>query len=66
MGRALIWTGILLVFLGLLFTVGGSLFNRMPGNLQIKGKGWTFYFPIGLCLAISLIGSLLLWLLDKR
>jgi hypothetical protein len=66
MGRALIWTGLLLLLVGVIVTFGGSLFNRIPGNFVIRGKGWTFYFPLGLCLLISLIGSLLMWLFGRK
>jgi Protein of unknown function (DUF2905) len=64
--RTLIWGGILMVFLGILFALGGKLWNQIPGNVEIRGKNWTFYFPIGLCLLISIVGSLLLWLFGKR
>jgi hypothetical protein len=66
MGRALIWAGILLIFLGILFSLGGNLWNKIPGNIQLRGKNWTLYFPLGICLVISLLGTLLLWLFGRR
>ena len=66
MARGLIWAGILLVFVGILFSVGGTLWNRIPGNFEMKGKNWTFYFPFGICIVVSILGSLMLWLFGKR
>ena len=66
MGRALIWAGVVLLVLGILFSLGPNLLNKIPGNIELRGKNWTFYFPFGLCVLISVIGSLLLWLFGKR
>jgi hypothetical protein len=66
MGRALISAGLLLIFLGILFNLGGDMWNKIPGNIQLRGKNWTVYFPIGLCVVISVVGSLLLWIFGRR
>ena len=66
MGRSLIWAGVLLIVAGILVSLGGAFWNRVPGNLVVKGKNWTFYFPWGLSLLVSVVGSLLLWLFSKR
>lgn len=66
MARGLIWAGILLIFLGILFSLVGPMWNKIPGNIEVKGKDWSFYFPFGICIVISVIASLLLWLFGKR
>jgi hypothetical protein len=66
MGRALILGGLILLVMGLLVTFGGNFLNRIPGNFELRGKNWVIYFPFGLCLLISLIGTLLSWLLNRR
>ena len=69
MGRAFIAIGIALVILGLLLTLGEKLpirLGRLPGDIVIRGKNTTFYFPLMTCILISLVGSLILWLINRR
>jgi hypothetical protein len=40
--------------------------GRLPGDIQWRGKNTTFYFPLMTCILISLIGSLILWLINRR
>jgi hypothetical protein len=64
-GRILIGLGILLVVLGLLVTVDDKLplrIGRLPGDIYLRGKHITFYFPVITCLFLSLVLSLVLWL----
>lgn len=63
LGKALIAAGLLLVGVGLLFTLG-SKFNflgRLPGDLRIERENFTFLFPLGSCLLFSLLLSLIFW-----
>lgn len=65
----LIGLGILLIVVGLLVTVGERLplrLGRLPGDIAIRGKNGSFYFPIVTCLLISLVLSLLMWLFNRR
>jgi len=65
-GRALIVLGVVLVVLGVLFTVGERLpfrLGRLPGDIYVRGKNSAFYFPVVTCLLLSLVLSLLMWLL---
>jgi hypothetical protein len=68
-GRALIVAGLVLVGVGLLFTLGERLpirFGRLPGDIVIRGKNGTFYFPIVTCLLVSVVLTLLSWLFSRR
>ena len=68
-GRVLIVLGLLLAGLGLLITLGDRLpfrIGRLPGDIMVRGKSITFYFPLVTCLLISVIGSLVLWLFTRR
>jgi len=40
-------------------------FGRLPGDFRIEREGFTFYFPLTSGLIVSLIVSLILWLLRK-
>lgn len=68
-GKLLIIAGLALVVFGSLLLLGNRLnlpFGRLPGDIVWRGKNTTFYFPWVTCLILSLIGSLLLWLLNRR
>jgi hypothetical protein len=68
-GRALIVAGLLLVGVGVLLTLGERLpvrFGRLPGDIVIRGKGGTFYFPVVTCLLVSVVLTLLGWLFSRR
>ena len=69
MGRAFIAIGIALVILGLLVTLGERLpirLGRLPGDIVIRGKNTTFYFPLVTSLLVSALLSLVMWLIGRR
>jgi len=69
MGRAFIAIGIVLVALGLLLTFGEKLpirLGRLPGDIVIRGKNTTFYFPLVTSLLLSVLLSFVVWLLGRR
>lgn len=68
LGRSLIVLGVLLVVAGLAITYGGRLplrLGRLPGDMAIHGKNSSFYFPIVTCLLLSVVLSLVMWLLRR-
>ena len=67
-GKILIGLGILMIIIGGLFVIGGKIpfIGRFPGDIAIQKKNFSFYFPITTCIIISLIFSLIMWLLRKR
>jgi hypothetical protein len=69
MGRLLITAGVLLVCVGLVFVVLERLHvvpGRLPGDIILRAKNTTFYFPLITCLVLSLLASLAMWLLNRR
>jgi hypothetical protein len=65
----LIYAGIALVILGLLITFGERLpirFGRLPGDIVLRGKNTTFYFPIVTCLIVSVVLTLIGWIFSRR
>lgn len=66
-GKTLILFGLLLVVVGLLWTFGSKipLIGKLPGDIRIERENFTFYFPLGTCILISLVLSLLLWLFRR-
>jgi hypothetical protein len=68
-GRTLIYIGLGLVVLGLLVIVGERLsirFGRLPGDIVVRGKHTTFYFPIVTSIVLSLLLTLVMWLFGRR
>ena len=64
MQRVLIALGVMLVLIGLLWPWLGKLpFGRLPGDIRIEKEGFVFYFPIVTGIVISVVVSLILWLL---
>ncbi len=68
-GRSLILIGVILVVVGALITLGERLpikLGRLPGDIVIRGKNGAFYFPIVTCLLVSVVLSLVMWLVGRR
>jgi len=69
MGRLLIYTGIALVIAGAIALLAervGIHLGRLPGDIRIEGRRGGFYFPVVTCLLISLVLTLISWLLGRR
>lgn len=68
LGKFLVIAGIVLVGLGLLVMAGSKVsffgFGRLPGDIAYKGRNVTFYFPIVTCLVLSVVLTLVVWLLS--
>ena len=68
LGRMLIVLGLVLVAAGVVVTLAGRLpipFGRLPGDIRIQGKNSSFYFPLTTCILISVVASLVMWLLRR-
>ena len=64
MSRWLIIFGVVLIAAGLLWSVLQKLgLGRLPGDIVIERENFRFYFPIVTSLIISVVLSLILWLL---
>jgi Protein of unknown function (DUF2905) len=69
LGRMLIALGLLVAGLGVVVSIGEKLpirLGRLPGDIVIRGKQLVFYFPLVTCLLISVVLSLVLWLVNRR
>ena len=67
-GKILIYIGIIMIVVGGLFMLGGKIpfMGRLPGDIAIQKKNFSFYFPITTSIAISIILSLIMWLLSRK
>ncbi len=39
--------------------------GRLPGDIRIERPGFSLYLPLGTCLLLSLVLSLLAWLVQR-
>jgi hypothetical protein len=69
LGRSLIIIGLLVVAVGVLVLLGVKLPfrpGRLPGDIVIRGKNSTFYFPLMTSLLLSVLLTVLFWLFSRR
>jgi hypothetical protein len=64
MAKFLIFAGIALIVLGLLWHIGSRFLplGRLPGDIVVEKENVRFYFPIVTCIVVSLALSLLSYL----
>ena len=68
MGRVLLVLGIVLVVVGGLFMLLGRTglpLGRLPGDIVYKGKNTTFYFPLATCIVLSVVLSVVMYLISR-
>ena len=67
LGKLLIGGAIVLLVVGALFLLLGRFgVDRLPGDLVFRRGNATFYFPIGLMILISVVGTIVLNLVFRR
>ena len=67
LGKWLILGGLILAAVGGLFLVGGRLplrLGRLHGDNAIEGKRGSFYFPVVTCILLSVVLTLVMWLVS--
>ena len=67
-GRLLIVFGLLIAAVGVVLVLAGRLpwLGRLPGDISIQRGNWTFYFPLATSILVSLVLTLLFWVLGRR
>jgi hypothetical protein len=66
-GKVLIIAGIAFVVIGILLTQFDKipLIGKMPGDILVKKKNFTFYFPLATSIVISIVLTLIFYLINK-
>jgi hypothetical protein len=68
MGRLLVILGVALVVIGgivMLLGRTGLPLGRLPGDMLYRGKNTTFYFPLASSILISVVLSIVLFLIER-
>jgi hypothetical protein len=67
-GKTLVVFGVVLLVVGALFLLLGRSsmpFGRLPGDILYRGKNTTFYFPITTSLLLSVVLSLVFYVIGR-
>lgn len=68
LGRTLIGLGLLLLVFGALLILLGKTglpLGRLPGDFSYRGKNVSWYFPLGTCILLSILLSLIAYLVSR-
>jgi hypothetical protein len=66
MGRLLIVLGLIILMLGLLWPWLSRIgLGQLPGDIVIERENMTLYFPLMTCLVLSVLFSLVLWVVNR-
>jgi hypothetical protein len=64
-GKWLIAAGIIITLLGVLILLLGKVgLFRLPGDLEFGSKNWKIYIPIASSILLSIILTLIFWLIN--
>lgn len=66
-GKILIIIGALIILIGVVFLFADKIpfLGKLPGDIIIKKKNFTFYFPLATSILLSIIISIILYFLKK-
>jgi Protein of unknown function (DUF2905) len=67
-GKLLLILGGVIFLLGVIVVVGGKLnlpLGRLPGDVLYRGKHTTFYFPVATSIVLSILLSLIFYLIGR-
>jgi hypothetical protein len=68
LGKALIVVGLAIAVVGAVILVAGRIpwLGRLPGDIHVERGHWSFYFPLTTSILVSLLLSLVLYLIGRR
>ncbi|HKW87238.1 MAG TPA: DUF2905 domain-containing protein [Candidatus Acidoferrales bacterium] len=65
LGKGLLILGLVIAAVGGFLVAGAKLplpLGRLPGDIAYQGRHTTFYFPIVTCIVLSVVLTLLFWI----
>ncbi len=68
LGKLLVVVGGVVIAAGLLLMLAGRAhlpLGRLPGDIIYRGKNATFYFPLATSIVVSVVLSLILWVVGR-
>ena len=65
MSKWLIAAGVIIALLGgLMLLLGRIGLFKLPGDLEFGSKHWRVYIPIASCILLSILLTLIMWLIN--
>ena len=67
-GKWIIGIGVIIILVGIIIYFFHDKLNwigRLPGDIRIEKENFRFYFPIVTMILVSLLGTLIIWLIRK-
>jgi Protein of unknown function (DUF2905) len=67
LGKVLLVVGIVLAGAGALLAFGARLpfrLGRLPGDIAYQGRHGSFYFPVVTCIVLSVVLTLIFWIIN--
>ena len=67
LGKLIFFMGVAIAVVGLLMWmgVGRGWLGKLPGDINYSRDNFSFHFPLVTCLIISLVLTLIMWLMRK-
>jgi len=67
-GKTLIIIGAVTMVLGAILLVSGRIpwLGRLPGDIIVQKKNFTFYFPIATSILLSFLLTLIVWFIGRK
>ena len=68
LGKVLVFLGAAIVAVGLVFVLLGRTnlpLGRLPGDIVYRGKNTTFYFPLATSIVVSVVLSILMYVIGR-
>ena len=67
-GKLLIFLGVILVSVGILFVFSGKIpwLGKLPGDIYIKKENFVFYFPLATSILLSIILSIVMLFMGRK
>ena len=68
LGRLLLIFGLVIAAIGAILIAGSKLplrIGRLPGDISYHERHGTFYFPIVTCIVLSVVLTLVLWVVGS-
>ena len=67
-GKILIIIGAVIVLIGVIIMLAGKIpfLGKLPGDIEIAGKNWSFHFPLATSIVLSLILTVVLNLILRK
>jgi hypothetical protein len=68
LGKLLLVIGAVIIVVGVVLVIAGRLnlpIGRLPGDIVYRGKNTTVYFPLATSIILSILLSLIFWLVSR-